>query len=90
MKDAADNKTIDMLKPRPKTNAERQRAYRRKNCDEKTRLDMYIDAYSNRQLTSLVEYFSLHGNITKKQLIERLIDQEYMKHVQDFPKNLFE
>jgi hypothetical protein len=50
---------------------------------------MYISGDANLQLGSLLQYFALHGNLTKKQLIERLIEQEYLKHVCDFPKDLF-
>lgn len=82
MKDSADNKTIDMLKPVPKTSAERQRAYRERkklisskdDSRKISRLDMYITAHANRQLDDILE---LHGNISKKELIEKLIGEEY-------------
>jgi hypothetical protein len=101
MRDTADTKTIDMLKPEPKTSAERQRTYRErkkkalhgstKNYGESgVRLDMYISGDANLQLGSLLQYLSLQGNVTKKQLIEQLIEQEYLKHVCDFPKDLFD
>ena len=54
------------------------------------RLDMYISGDANLQLGSLLQYLSLQGNVTKKQLIEQLIEQEYLKHVCDFPKDLFD
>jgi hypothetical protein len=51
---------------------------------------MYISGDANLQLGSLLQYLSLQGNVTKKQLIEQLIEQEYLKHVCDFPKDLFD
>ena len=43
MKDTADNKTIDMLKPAAKTNAERQREYRQRQKQEcGKRIDMRV------------------------------------------------
>ena len=101
MKDTADTKTIDMLKPAPKTSAERQREYRKrkrdalyggikKHAESGVRLDMYISGDANIHIGSLLKYFSLHGNMTKKQLIEQLLEQEYNKHVCNFPKDLFD
>ena len=90
-----------MLKSAPKTSAERQRDYRKrkrdalygcikKHAESGVRLDMYISGDANIHLGSLLKYFSLHGNMTKKQLIEQLLEQEYNKHVCNFPKDLFD
>ena len=93
MKDTADTKTIDMLKPTAKTSAERQRAYRERKKISATyekRLDMYISEDAATHMRSLDDYFSLHGNITQKELIERLLKEEYIRHVNDFPPDLFD
>ena len=74
MKDTADNKTIDMLKPAAKTNAERQREYRQRQKQEcGKRIDMRVDLTSYTQLESL----SLYGNESMKDVLMRLIEAEY-------------
>jgi hypothetical protein len=55
MKDANDKKTIDMLKPAPLTNSERQKAYReRRKSDASQRLDVYLDKSVSDQLADIV------------------------------------
>lgn len=76
MKDTADNKTSDMFKTEPKSNAERQKAYRAK---QKNRLDMYISDDANKQLNTLAE----QGNTTKKEVIEGLICKADVQQVKD-------
>ena len=76
MKDAADKKTIDMLKSEPKTNAERQRAYRAK---QKNRLDMYISDDASEQLNTLAS----QGNTTKKEILEGLICKADVQQMKD-------
>ena len=93
MKDKNDSKTIDAFKAVAKTNAERQREYRQRQSaalnslesyqDGGKRLDTYISGDAALNLDSLIKYFSLHGNITKKQLIEKLINEEYMRHIKE-------
>lgn len=88
MQDKNDTKTIDVFKKVAKTNAERQREYRQRNrlalnSDGAKRLDMYISEESAINLDCLVEYFSLRGNVTKKQLIERLINDERMRYLHE-------
>ena len=74
MKDTVDNKTIDMLKPAAKTNAERQREYRQRQKQEcGKRIDMRVDLTSYTQLESL----SLYGNESMKDVLMRLIEAEY-------------
>ena len=51
---------------------------------------MYISEDAATHMRSLVDYFSLHGNITQKELIERLLKEEYIRHVNDFPPDLFD
>lgn len=96
MKDKADNKTIDQSEKKSLTNAERQRAYRqrKKNAtygskDCAVRLDSYISSYTDICLASLIKFYSLQGNMTKKELLERLIKQEYDKQLHNFPDDLF-
>lgn len=80
MKDTADNKTIDMLKPAAKTNAERQREYRQRQKQEcGKRIDMRVDLTSYTQLESL----SLYGNESMKSVLMRLIEREYIKQLND-------
>lgn len=79
MKDTADNKTGDMFKAEPKTNTERQKAYRAK---QKNRLDMYISDDANKQLNTLVS----QGKTTKKEVLEGLICRA---EVNQMSKNLF-
>ena len=55
MKDSNDKKTIDMLKPAPKTNAERQRAYRQRiKNNNSQRLDVYLDKAVADKLADIV------------------------------------
>ena len=78
MKDAVDNKTIDMLKPAAKTNAERQKAYREKQKSEiGRRIDMRVDLSTHHRLESL----ALYGNKTMKELLVGLVEAEYCKQL---------
>ena len=78
MKDAADNKTIDMLKPAAKTNAERQKAYREKQKSEiGRRIDMRVDLSTYNRLESL----ALYGNESMKSVLMRLVEVEYSKQL---------
>ena len=78
MKDAADNKTIDMLKPAAKTNAERQKAYREKQKSEiGRRIDMRVDLSTYNRLESL----ALYGNESMKSVLMRLVEVEYRKQL---------
>lgn len=82
MKDTADKKTIDMLKAEPKTNAERQKAYRAK---QKNRLDVYISDDASEQLNTL----ALQGNTTKKEVLEGLICGADVKQMNDVSDDFF-
>ena len=78
MKDTADNKTIDMLKPSAKTNAERQREYRqRQKQEDAKRIDMLVDLSTYNRLESL----ALYGNESMKDVLMRLIEEEYLKQL---------
>ena len=73
MKDANDKKTIDMLKPAPLTNSERQKAYReRRKSDASQRLDVYLDKSVSDQLADIVG--AVGGS--QKDVLTRLIDKE--------------
>ena len=93
MKDTADTKTIDMLKSAPKTGAERQRSYREKQKNEMgKRLDMRVDLSTYNRLVSL----ALHGNESMKNVLMRLVEEEYRKQLNaedgkfdEFLKDLF-
>ena len=76
MKDANDKKTIDMLKPAPLTNSERQKAYReRRKSDASQRLDVYLDKSVSDQLADIVG--AVGGS--QKDVLTRLIEKEYNK-----------
>ncbi len=78
MKDAVDNKTIDMLKTAAKTNGERQREYRQRQKQEcGKRIDMRVDLSTYNRLESL----ALHGNESMKDVLMRLIEEEYRKQL---------
>lgn len=78
MKDTAD--TIDMLKPAAKSGAERQRSYREKQKNEMgKRIDMRVDLTTHNQLESL----SLYGNESMKNVLMRLVEEEYIKQLND-------
>ena len=78
MKDIVDNKTIDMLKPAAKTNAERQREYRQRHKQEYgKRIDMRVDLSTYNRLESL----ALYGNASMKDVLMRLIEEEYRKQL---------
>ena len=93
MKDTADTKTIDMLKSAPKTGAERQKAYREKQKNEMgKRIDMRVDLSTYNRLESL----ALHGNESMKNVLMRLVEEEYRKQLNaedgkfdEFLKDLF-
>ena len=74
MKDKADKKTIDMLKEPAKTGAERQKAYRQRQKQEcGKRIDMRVDLSTYNRLESL----ALYGNESMKDVLMRLIEEEY-------------
>ena len=76
MKDSNDKKTIDMLKPAPKTNAERQRAYREKiKNNNSQRLDVYLDKSVANQLADIV---GAVGD-SQRDVLTRLIEKEYRR-----------
>ena len=78
MKDTADTKTIDMLKSAPKSGAERQRSYREKQKNEMgKRIDMRVDLSTYNRLESL----ALYGNESMKDVLMRLIEEEYRKQL---------
>ena len=78
MKDTADEKTIDILKPVAKSVAERQKAYREKQKSEMgRRIDMRVDLSTYNRLESL----SLCGNESMKSVLMRLIEEEYRKQL---------
>ncbi len=78
MKDTVDNKTIDMLKPAAKTGAERQKAYRQRQKQEcGKRIDMRVDLSTYNRLESL----ALYGNESMKDVLMRLIEEEYRKQL---------
>ena len=78
MKDTADTKTIDMLKPAAQTGAERQKAYREKQKNEMgKRIDMRVDLSTYNRLESL----ALYGNESMKDVLMRLIEEEYRKQL---------
>ena len=93
MKDTADTKTIDMLKPAAQTGAERQKAYREKQKNEMgKRIDMRVDLSTYNRLESL----ALHGNESMKNVLMRLVEEEYRKQLNaedgkfdEFLKDLF-
>ena len=76
MKDANDKKTIDMLKPAPLTNSERQKAYReRRKSDASQRLDVYIDKSIADKLADIV---GAVGD-SQRDVLTRLIEKEYRR-----------
>ena len=78
MKDTVDNKTIDMLKTAAKTGAERQKSYRQRQKQEcGKRIDMRVDLSTYNRLESL----ALHGNESMKDVLMRLIEEEYRKQL---------
>ena len=78
MKDTVDNKTIDMLKTAAKTGAERQKAYRQRQKQEcGKRIDMRVDLSTYNRLESL----ALYGNESLKDVLMRLIEEEYRKQL---------
>ena len=76
MKDTVDNKTIE--KQAAKTNAERQREYRQRQKQEcGKRIDMRVDLSTYNRLESL----ALYGNESMKDVLMRLIEEEYRKQL---------
>lgn len=76
MKDSNDKKTIDMLKPAPKTNAERQSAYREKiKNNNSQRLDVYLDKSVADKLADIVGAVGA----SQKDVLSRLIEKEYKR-----------
>jgi hypothetical protein len=82
-------KDIAQVEKKSLTNAERQRAYRQRKKSTGVRLDTYISEYTGICLDTLLMFYSLQGNMTKKELLERLIKQEYDKQLHNFPDDLF-
>lgn len=76
MKDPNDNKTQDMLKAAPLTNAQRQKAYRekRKSIDSH-RLEVFIDKAVSDKLADIV---GVTGD-TQKSVLMALIEKEYKR-----------
>ena len=76
MKDSNDKKTIDMLKPAPKTNAERQRAYREKiKNNNSQRLDVYLD----KSVADLLADIVAAVGDSQKDVLTHLIEKEYTR-----------
>ena len=97
MKNPSGAQPAGACRPRAKTAAERQRDYRARKkqglgyAGSAVRLDMFLAYEQDVQLGSLLRHFKkLHGNISKKELIERLIRDEYSRRVNDFPHDLFQ
>ena len=66
------------LKSAPKTGAERQRSYREKQKNEMgKRIDMRVDLSTYNRLESL----ALYGNESMKDVLMRLIEEEYLKQL---------
>ena len=72
-------KDIDQFEKKSLTNAERQRAYRqrKKNAtygskDGGVRLDTYISSHTDIYLASLIKFYSLQGNMTKKRVTRKI------------------
>lgn len=76
MKDPNDKKTQDMLKEPPKSNAERQKAYRekRKSLDSQ-RLEVFIDKSVSDMLANMI---GAAGD-TQKAILSALIEKEYRR-----------
>lgn len=76
MKDPNDKKTQDMLKEPPKSNAERQKAYRekRKSLDSQ-RLEVFIDRGVADMLANMI---GAAGD-TQKAILSALIEKEYRR-----------
>ena len=79
MRDTADTKTIDMLKPPIKTGAERQKAYRQRLKEQHlaVRLDLMLDSAVMAQLEGIMQY---HG-LGKKEALNKLIENEFRQIV---------
>ena len=92
MKDTADTKTIDMLTAK-KSGAERQKSYREKQKKQMgKRIDMRVDLSTYNRLESL----ALYGNESMKNVLMRLVEEEYRKQLNaedgkfdEFLKDLF-
>lgn len=76
VKDMKDKKTQDMLKEPPKSNAERQKAYRekRKSLDSQ-RLEVFIDRGVADMLANMI---GAAGD-TQKAILSALIEKEYRR-----------
>ena len=88
MKDKHDSQTIDLLKEPPKTGAERQKAYRaRLKAENGKRLDYQI----SEDLYAKLSLISSHCNESKKAVLERLIETEFVRiaNCEDFDINKF-
>lgn len=82
-KDKGDKKTVDMFKESPKTNTQRQQAYReRKKAEKGQRLDMMINLETAVQLDALSQFFG----VSKKETVEKLIQGEFigLSNTKDF------
>ena len=83
VKDNHDKKTSDMFKELPKTNAQRQQAYReRKKAERGQRLDMMIDLETAVQLDALSQFFA----VSKRETVIKLIQGEFkgLNNTKDF------
>lgn len=83
VKDNHDKKTSDMFKELPKTNAQRQQAYReRKKAEKGQRLDMMIDLETAVQLDALSQFFA----VSKRETVIKLIQGEFkgLNNTKDF------
>lgn len=71
------------IKPKAKTTAERQRAYREQlKKRDVSRLDMIVSEKAHHALSCL----ALHSNVTKKEILERLILSEQNRILDGFRK----
>ena len=76
MKDPNDKKTQDMLKEPPKTNAERQKEYRKKRKSlDSQRLEVFIDRGVADMLANMI---GAAGD-TQKAILSALIEKEYRR-----------
>jgi hypothetical protein len=86
MKDVNDTATAELdIKPASKTNAQRQREYRERARKELARIDMRIDFSRNRELEDMADYYT----VTKKEFLEKLINQAYEKWVDEMGTQAF-
>lgn len=76
MKDPNDKKTQDMLKEPPKTNAERQKEYRKKRKSlDSQRLEVFIDRGVADMLANMIGA----AGESQKAILTALIEKEYKR-----------